>query len=133
MASPAGMGVARHRSDAQLDVEDALAAEEQLRPARGIDRATLLQRAVTVGEGRVELEQARQVRTAALLLSFYQEAHVERQLAVDRTICLDGLDAQEQVSFVVVDTAREYRAVADGRLVRRRAPEVQRDRRLHVV
>ena len=125
--------VARHRSHVQLDVEDALAAEEQLRPARGVDRAAFFQRAVAVGERRVELEQAGQVRAAALLLSFYQEAHAERELAVDRAIRLERLDAQEQVTFVVVHAAREDRAVTHGRLVRRRAPEIQRDGGLHVV
>ena len=102
------------------------------RPAR-VDRAALLERAVAVGERRVELQEAGQVRAAALLLSFYKEAHVERELAVDRAIRLERLDPQEQMSFVVVHAAREDRAVTHGRLVRWRAPEIERDRGLHVV
>ena len=125
--------IARHRSDAQLDVEDALAAQEQLRTSGGVDRAALLQRAVAVGEGRVEREEAREVRAAALLLSFYQEAHVERQVAVDGAIRLDGLDAQEQVAFVVIDAAREDRAVAHRRVVGRAAPKIEGHRGLDVV
>ena len=133
MRRRAGVGVAFHRTHAQLDIEDALAAKEQLRPARGVDRATLFQRAVAIGERRVELEDAGQVRAAALLLSFYQEPHAEREVAMERAVRFDGLDTQEQVALVVVHAAREDRAVANGGLVRRCAPEVERHRGLHVV
>src|SRR6185503_1982079 len=125
--------VAGHRTHAQLDIEDALTAEEQLRPAAGVDRAALLQRAVAVGEGRVEREDAREVRAAALLLSFYKEAHAEGQLAVDRAVGLDGLDPQEQVSLVVIDASREHGAVAHRGVIGRGSPEVEGYSRLHVV
>ena len=129
----ARMRVALHRAHAQLDIEDALAAEEQLRPARGVDGAAFLQRAVAVGQSRVELEEAGEVRAAALLLSFYQEAHMERELAVDRAIRLECLDAQQEMSLVVIDPPSEDRAVTDRGVVGRRGPEVQGDRGLHVV
>src|SRR6185503_18962695 len=125
--------VAGHRTHAQLDIEDALTAEEQLRPAAGVDRAALLQRAVAVGEGRVEREDAREVRAAALLLSFYKEAHAEGQLPVDRPVGLDGLDPQEQVSLVVIDASREHGAVAYRGVVRRSTPEVEGNGWLDVV
>src|SRR5688500_16458173 len=95
---------------------------QQLRPSGGVDGAAFLQRAVAVGQGRVESEESREVRAAALLFSFYKEAHAKRQVAVDRAISLDGLDAEQQVSLVVVDAARVHGAVAHGRVVRRAAP-----------
>src|SRR5207247_4438505 len=72
--------VADHRPHAQLDVVDALAAEQQVRPAGGVDPAALLQRAITVGERRVLREQLRQVRAAVLLLTFDEEAQPDREL-----------------------------------------------------
>src|SRR6185312_1330100 len=86
-----------------------------------------------VGEGRVEREDAREVRAAALLLSFYKEAHAEGELAVDRAVGLDGLDPQKKVSFVVIDASREHSAVAYRGVVRRSAPEVEGNGRLDVV
>src|SRR5438105_5052043 len=117
----------------QLHVEDALAAEEELRTSGGIDASALLQRAVAVGERRVLREQRREVGAAVLLLALDEEAHADRQLAVHRAVGLRGLDAKQQMSLVVVDAARVHRAVADVRLERRGLPQLERHGGLDVV
>ena len=69
--------------------------------------------------------------TADLLLGVEREADVHRQLAGGGELAR-GLDEDEQLSLVVGDTACVEPAVALGELERRRLPEIERIRRLHV-
>ena len=98
-----------------------------------IDSAALLERAVAAREVGLEGEQRREIRAAGFFFAFDEEPNADRQLAVDRAMRLDRLDAKQEMSLVVIDASRVHRAVAYRGVVRRRLPELERDRRLHVV
>ena len=68
---------------------------------------------------------------ADLLLAVEREADVHGQLAL-RGELADRLDEDEHVPLVVRDAARVQAAVALRELERRRLPELERIRRLHV-
>ena len=127
------VGVARHGPDAEMAVEDAFAAERQLRPALAIDRAAFFESSVCLGEPRLKGQELREIRATRLLLAFDKEADLDRELAEDCAMSLDRLHTQEEMSLVVVDAARVYGTVALRRLVRRRFPEVEWNGRLDVV
>src|SRR5439155_991761 len=88
-----------------------------------------MRRSASVGLPGVEREEPPEVRAPRLLLTFDEEADPDRQLAEHRAVRFDRLDAEQQVSLVVVDAARVHRAVAHRRLVRRRLPEREGHRR----
>ena len=64
---------------------------------------------------------------------FEDDLDVDRQRAGLLQMRLDRLEVHEHLALVVGRAARVDLAVADGRLERRRLPEVQRVDRLHVV
>ena len=72
------MGVSRHRSHAEVAIEDALAAERELRPTGAVERSALFQRAVPIGEDRLERKEAGEIRAAGLLLALDEEPHPDR-------------------------------------------------------
>src|SRR2546425_4075271 len=127
------MSVTRHRADAEVAVEDALAAQRQQRTALAIDRPALLERAVATCELGLEREEPREIRAAGLLFALDEEPNADGQVAVDRAMRLDRLDAKEKMSLVVIDPARVHRAIAYRGVVGRCPPELERDGRLHVV
>src|SRR5207249_5231459 len=122
MRGAPGVRVARHGAHAEVAVEDALSAERELCPALAVKRTALLQRAVRVGESGLEREEPGEVRAAGFLFAFDQQAHADRQLAENGTVRFDRLDPQEQVSLVVVDTARVDGPALDRWRVGRRRP-----------
>src|SRR5207249_7550973 len=68
-----------------------------------------------------------------LLLAFDQEPDLDGERAHRLLVRLGGLHADEELSLVIRYTASEELVVADGRLVRRRRPEIERRGRLDVV
>ena len=68
-----------------------------------------------------------------LLFAFENDLDVHRQAAVLLQVRLDRLEVHEHLALVVGGAARVDLAVADGRLERRRLPQVQGIDRLHVV
>ena len=116
-----------------MAIEDALAAERQERTALAIDCSALLERAIAAREVGLEREQLPEIRTAGFLFALDEEPNADRQLAVDRAMCFDRLDAKQKMSLVVIDTTRVHRAIADCRFVGRCFPELERDGRLDVV
>src|SRR5207245_1458127 len=129
----ARVSVTRHGADAEVAIEDALAAERQERTALAIDCSALLERAIAAREVGLEREQLPEIRTAGFLFALDEEPNTDRQLAVDRAVRLDRLDAKEKMSLVVIDATRIHRAIAHRGVVRRRLPELERYGRLHVV
>src|SRR3982751_1014503 len=117
MRRATGVRVARHRANAEVAVEDPLAAKREDRASFAVERAALLERAVAIGETRLEREKLREVRAPRLLLAFDQEPDPDGKIAEHGAVRLDRLDAQKKVSFVVVDAARVHGAVPDRGLV----------------
>src|SRR5205823_12568803 len=109
------------------------AAQQERRTTSRVDRTALLQCAVAVGQRRIFREQLGEVRAAVLLLAFDEEADTDGQLAVYRAVRLNGLDAKQEMSFVVVRAARPDRAIAHRRLIRSALPQLERHGRLHGV
>ena len=64
MRRPAGVRVPRHRANAKVAVEDPFAAKREDRTSFAVERAALLERAVTVGETGLEGEELREVGAA---------------------------------------------------------------------
>ena len=79
------------------------------------------------------LDEVVEIRGADFLLAFEDDLDVHRQAAVLLQVRLDRLEVHEDLPLVVGRAARVNLAVADGRLERRRLPEVERIDRLHVV
>ena len=74
-----------------------------------------------------------EVDAADFFFAFEDELDVHRQPAVLLQVRFDRLEVHEHLALVVGRAARVDLAVADGRLERRRLPEVERIDRLHVV
>ncbi len=103
-------------------------------PLRGITNEREISRHLLAVLG----EEARQARRTALLLAFEQDGHGDRQLAGDLLPGPGGLEEGHELAFVVLGPPCENDlAVAalggDARIERRRFPEIERVRRLHVV
>ncbi len=83
---------------------------------------------------RFVLRKSREAFAADLLLAFDDERQIARQRRAGFEMRLDGLEMREVLAFVVgASRARKFRAANDARLKRRRCPQIQRLRRLHVV
>ena len=78
-------------------------------------------------------EKVREAFAADLLLAFDDERQIARQRRAGFEMRFDGLEMREVLAFVVSRAARVNRAACDARLKRRRCPQLQRLRRLHVV
>ena len=74
-----------------------------------------------------------EVHAPDFFLAFEDDLHVHRQAAVLLQVRLDRLEVHEHLSLVVRGAARVDFAVADGRLERRRFPQIEGVDRLHVV
>ena len=70
---------------------------------------------------------------AHLLFAFDDEGDIARQLGPGLEISLHRFEVRQVLAFVVARAAPVERAVGDARLERRRLPQVQRLRRLHIV
>ncbi len=113
------MRVVRQRADRELDVEDPAHAADQRRPVLRVERAALLERAVTGGEVGALLEHRVEVAARRFLFALDEEPDLDRERADRVLVRLGGLHADEELSFVVRDAAGEELVVADRRLVGR--------------
>ena len=92
MRRSTGVGVTRHGANAEVAVEDALAAERQDRAPFAVERATFLERAVGLCEPGLEREKSCEIRAPGLLLTLDQEPDADRKLAEHGAVRLDRLD-----------------------------------------
>ena len=72
----------------------------------------------------VRADEVVEMLAADFLLALEHELHVHRQAAVLLQVRLDRLEVHEHLALVVGRAARVDLAVADGRLERRRLPQV---------
>ena len=73
------------------------------------------------------------VFAADFFLAFDHERQIAGQGRAGFQIRFDGFQVREELAFVVRAAARKKIAASDARLERRRCPQVERFRRLHVV
>jgi hypothetical protein len=125
--------VARHRAHGEFDVADAAHAQHHLWPALAIHPAELPDAGVTGEQITVPLHKRLQIGTANLFLTLHQKLHPAGQASRHRAHRPHRGDPRDQLSLVVRDTARVEPAVAHLRIKRRRIPQIQWLRRLHII
>ena len=125
------IGVAAFQLD--LAVHEAAQAVTDRRHAAGEHRRVGDHDDVGFERVLVRDDEVVEVRAADLFLALENDPDVHRQPAVLLQVRLDGLEVHEDLALVVGRAARVDLAVADGRLERRRLPQVERIDRLHVV
>ena len=129
----ARMGVVLERPRDQLDRDTAPGAGGQDRSAQRIDPTTLDQRAIGQAQVRALVEQRVEVLAARLLLALDEEADPAGQGTDRRQVGLDAPDAREHLALVVGRATGIEPAIAHGRLIGGRRPQVMRRGRLDVV
>ena len=73
------------------------------------------------------------MRTADFFLAFDDEMQIHRQIALLLDRFLNAEDVGKNLTFVIRRAARKNVSVLQNRLERRRFPQLERVRRLHIV
>src|SRR5207249_12125814 len=127
------MRVLVRAAHAKLDVRDAFETARDGRPSRGVFVARLPDAAVRPEPLAIARHECGEMRRAALLLAFVQDADPKRELTHRGAVGVDRLEARHQIALVVRNAAAVEKAVAFGRLEGWRLPLVERIRMLLVV
>ena len=130
----AGVGVHGHGLDAQFDGEDAAHAERVDGPPVRVDIALFPNGPVAGEQFLVLLYELGNVGAADLFFAFHDEGDAAGQpVVIGRAHRIHGGETGDQFALVVDGPACIERAFAHGGLERRRGPQLQWLRRLHVV
>src|SRR5205823_12006751 len=132
---PARVQVLGRGAHAQLDVQNAFAAQGHRRPPGWILVAGFPDAAIHLEQLRAArtVRERTQVRTADFFLTLEQQGDGQGQLPERLPVRLDRTQTRYQVTFIVGDATRPDPAICNIRGERVMPPELQRLRRLDVV
>ena len=88
---------------------------------------------VTGQFGAIFFQESGEAAAADFFLAFDDEGNVARQVGAGLEICFDGFQVSEVLAFVIASATTKKRMALEARLERRRFPQFEWFRWLHII